>query len=73
MHIFIMIGSLFVKHWCLIDLQYESIFCKINRKWLHSHTVGCHCVSVSVSVYWAKEWKLKAQVVNAGIRKGNYH
>lgn len=31
------------------------------------------CVCVSVSIYLAKKWKLKAQEVNAGIRKGNYH
>ncbi len=28
---------------------------------------------VYIYIYMAKEWKLKAQEVNAGIRKGNEH
>ena len=33
----------------------------------------CVCVCVCACVHLPKEWKLKAQVVNSGIKEGNDH
>lgn len=44
-----------------------------SELWKFSNTSTPLSLSLSLAVLLPKNWKLKAQVVNAGIRRGNDH